>query len=117
MKPVHPPTGKMNLNPITIPTVIVDCKGKILAWYLPNIIPPHRIVSWYSKIPWVSNIYCQDDLNEASKLLETSFLKVKQKPKDPRWRNHGRYAVEGCDLGSGSITFSSGWFSQGHDVG
>src|SRR6267154_5214802 len=38
------------LGKISQPTIIVDCHGKILVWYLPDIMSPQRVVSFLLKI-------------------------------------------------------------------
>lgn len=40
-----PPSVKLAGQLVLNPRVIVDKKGRILAWYLPGIMGPHRIVS------------------------------------------------------------------------
>jgi hypothetical protein len=34
----------VNLGFITKPTTVVDVHGKILVWYLPGLLLPHRVV-------------------------------------------------------------------------
>ena len=40
------PTSSIRLKS---PHIIVDIKGRILAWYLPNLLPPDATVSHYAQ--------------------------------------------------------------------
>ncbi|KLO07132.1 hypothetical protein SCHPADRAFT_945522 [Schizopora paradoxa] len=100
--PTAPPSGAPKGQVISRPTVIADAMGRIVAWYLPGLLGPHRVT----------------DINNATKKLDKT---LKNKPNCKSWRMDSHYSVQGDGdefaAGSASMAGGGGWFPQGHDVG
>ncbi|KAG2108756.1 uncharacterized protein F5147DRAFT_652738 [Suillus discolor] len=89
---------------ISEPATFVDRHGRILAWYLPEIMVPDRM----------------DRVNQSIKLLrpalDQSLPKPTQKAKQP-WRSQGFVMPSGGgEFGVGRVTLCPGGFMQRHEV-
>ncbi|KAG2131916.1 hypothetical protein BD769DRAFT_1666385 [Suillus cothurnatus] len=88
---------------ITEPTTLVDKHGRILTWYLPEILMADRV----------------EHVNESIKLLrpvlDQSFPKATEQEKGP-WRSQG-FAIPsgGGEFGAGRVTLCPGGFMQQHE--
>lgn len=80
------------------PLIVVDCKGKIVLWYLPNAIRQDRQMHFLG----------------TAKHLE----KAMTKPTGNGWRNNPSAfrEPEVCSIRPGVVNLSPGWFMQGHEV-
>lgn len=106
------------------PLTLVDVKGRIVLWYLPGLLSAKLLVSVYEdQSPNSLTYFQQSELQEATLSL-TPLLKksikeeIPQKP-PPNWRINEKNFVQKthrhlCE--PGSVTFSAGWFGQGHAV-
>ncbi|KAG1764090.1 hypothetical protein EV702DRAFT_1051462 [Suillus placidus] len=88
---------------ITEPTTLVDKHGRILTWYLPEILMADRV----------------ECVNESIKLLrpvlDQSFPKATEKEKQP-WRSQGFVIPSsGGEFGVGRVTLCPGGFMQWHE--
>ncbi|KAJ3562030.1 hypothetical protein NP233_g9828 [Leucocoprinus birnbaumii] len=84
------------LGEISDPCTVVDCKGHILVWYLPGLMP---------------NKY-QRNLFHATKILDHIF---KRSVDGKNWRRDPQYFYDKTgNLIPGTETFSAGWFPVGH---
>ncbi|KAG2111108.1 hypothetical protein DEU56DRAFT_762241 [Suillus clintonianus] len=88
------------LGRISEPAMIVDNHGKILVWYLPNILSGSRV----------------DLMNTATMDLRGYLLKsipVGKSDKKPSWRSEGfRVPEGGGTFGAGRLTVSPAYFMQ-----
>jgi hypothetical protein len=106
------------LNGVTasIPCIIVDMQGIILAWYLPGILTDSRQVVLCSfALPYRSRKpdTLQDAMLGAREKLRPLLGKSQH---GSCWRDDLEHFHLGGEGPWGSVNLSPGWFQQGHDV-
>ncbi|KAG1841840.1 hypothetical protein F4604DRAFT_1939205 [Suillus subluteus] len=88
---------------ISEPTMFVDKHGRILAWYLPEILVPDRMEHINSSIKSLRSV------------LDRSLPKATQEEKCP-WRSQGFIIPSGGgEFGAGRVTLCPGGFMQRHE--
>jgi hypothetical protein len=96
----------------SMPCIIVDMQGIILAWYLPGILTDSRQVSFVRR----SNCSRKPDN------IQNAMLEVQEKlhPLLKMLPCHGSWCVNETNFQPGDlqgvVTLSPVWFQQGHDV-
>ena len=106
------------------PATVVDCKGRIILWYLPGLLLPHRQVNL--------QIFYKADISKALSMKVELFrsmhhiakkmsLQVKVPHTDIKvsWRkdpNNFAEAHPSRSFPTGVETYSAGWFAQGHSI-
>ncbi|KZP34058.1 hypothetical protein FIBSPDRAFT_881510 [Athelia psychrophila] len=92
------------LGPIDCPSTIVDEHGRVILWYLPDIIAPFRVAAFNEGVKGVRDP------------LQSSVQELAGKDKCSAWRfDHFQPPTGGDDFGSGCLNLSPGWFQQGHE--
>ena len=103
------------LNGVTasIPCIIIDTQGIIMAWYLPKILSDSRQVglspSHHIKRPNASQNAMLVARQKLRPLLDSSI-------RTRCWRDDLNYFHPGEVSLRGSVNFSPAWFQQGRDV-
>jgi len=102
---------------LTEPSIIVDCYGKILAWYLPLFLRRDSMDSLLSFYPLPLIRLFTIGYYLASSTGHGSF-KGSLTSEQTEWQNHLQYydAPRTCLPLPGNINLSPAWFQQGHDV-
>lgn len=107
------------LGPRNEPATVLDEHGRILVWYLPDILSIQRVVSFRIPSLLPSTQFCQTyqgDYNNAIHHIRRS-LSVEPDPSGNLWRSEGfRDPGEEHLFGPGLLTFSPGWFMRGRNV-
>jgi hypothetical protein len=98
----------------SLPCIIVDMQGIILAWYLPGILTDSRQVSLFT----LSNRNGKHDASQNAMLLARERLRPlleKSLRGGGTWRDKMEHFHSG-EGPQGSVNLSPAWFQQGHDV-
>jgi hypothetical protein len=105
------------------PLTVVDCKGRIILWYLPGLLSASHRVSPTSSNNYQDLTFYKSALKKGAHgvapLLRDSVEKKKNDGHMPNWRvYHRNFTRKGpsryCEVGA--VVFSAGWFAQGHAV-
>jgi hypothetical protein len=105
------------------PLTIVDIRGRIVLWYLPDLLSPGQMVSHRNSILCQESDQQQSSLRlgtvSITPLLSKSIRKKVPGKSAPNWRIHKKNFVTSmasrvCE--PGAVTFSAGWFAQAHTV-
>jgi len=98
-----------------MPCTITDCHGRLLLWYLPNILRPDRQVIIRFKASEKSLKKMQTsmfaDLHDLKSVLKVNY----NQPTNWRAGPHFFRPVEG-GLKHGTVNIAPAWFEQGHEV-
>ncbi|KAF8486611.1 hypothetical protein F5888DRAFT_1582267, partial [Russula emetica] len=95
----------------SLPCIIVDMQGFILAWYLPAILSDFRQVGLFSP----SDRSGKPDASQNAMLVAREKLgPLLNKSSGSSWRNNAEYFHPG-EGAQGSVNLSPAWFQQGHD--
>ena len=107
----YPPLDRFTAS---LPFIIVDMQGIILAWYLSGILTDSRQVSLFT----LSNRYGKHEASRNAMLLARERLRPlleKSLRGGGTWRNKMEHFHSG-EGPQGSVNLSPAWFQQGHDV-
>ncbi|KAF7984919.1 hypothetical protein HWV62_9819, partial [Athelia sp. TMB] len=95
------PTG---LGVIDMPATVLDQHGRIILWYLPDIVAPFRIAAFNLSIRGLKQP------------LRSSMQESNANRKGTTWRHANYHApADGGLFGAGTLNLSPGWFQQGHE--
>ncbi len=104
-----------SLNEVTtsMPCIIVNIQGIIMAWYLPGILTNSRQVSLFT----LSNRSRKPDTSQSAMLVAQGKLLplLGMSQGGSSWRDDPKYFRSG-EGPQGSVNLSPTWFPQGHDV-
>ena len=104
----------LNGDTASLPCIIVDMQGIILAWYLSGILTDSRQVGLFA----LSDSNGKPDANQNSMLVAREKLRLlleKLLHCSSTWHNDLKNFHPGEGL-QGSVNLSPAWFQQGHDV-
>lgn len=99
------------------PRTIVDRFGRILAWILPEILPPRiQVCSRHGQIPIADTHTLQAQMLAATDVLGPSLAhNIEIHSGSSSWRYDPKYfADDQPDLLRGLLDFSPAWFMVGH---
>jgi len=119
---------QVTLGVLTYPALILDHWGRIMSWFLPDIISSGRVVRCMLflrnehgyDLGWM-----QEEVNICTEfigdLLGNSYASALAKAKNDqnvnwRWDPSCYSAPENPQFFPGSVDFSPGWFAQGREV-
>ncbi|KAF7987123.1 hypothetical protein HWV62_329 [Athelia sp. TMB] len=115
---LFPPLNSFSIPTLSSPHVVVDCNGRVLAWYLPHVLAPKRRVSMNdSKDVWTlteSAIKCT--MWQANAWLQCYF---KGGNVSGNWRSRRdlfRQPTQSPLTMPGEVNISPAWFEMARDV-
>ncbi len=106
----YPPLNEVTTS---MPCIIVDMQGIIMAWYLPGILTNSRQVSLFT----LSNRSGKPDTSQSAMLVVQGKLLplLGMSQGGSSWHDDPKYFRSG-EGRQGSVNLSPTWFPQGHDV-
>jgi len=110
LKRRYPPLNEVTTS---MPCIIVDMQGIIMAWYLPRILTNSRQVSLFT----LSNHSGKPDTSQSAMLVARGKLLplLGMSQGGSSWHDDPKYFHSG-EGPQGSVNLSPTWFPQGHDV-
>ena len=110
-----------------IPTILLDNDGRIVCWFLPDLIDPSRVVGldlicqWTILLTSDCSLIPKQWVNEAIVGLNSILLKGQakdDKSNKSNWRTNDvfRKPSQANLFTPGCVDFSPAWFAQGHDA-
>jgi hypothetical protein len=111
-------TQGIDLGHISEPAVITDQHGRVILWYLPNLMTSDQQVYLYTALIICNLMNIKDYLLSITKPMVSCLQKPKLDNKNKSWRNNitNFLQVEGQTYSPGVDTFAAGWLPQGHAV-
>ena len=102
---------------IFAPTLVIDCNGVILLWFLPGLLNSQRKVKSISVPSEINKVltWKKEHMWQSLTILEK---RLKVKPNSTSWRvngDHYRPATE-CRFKPGSLSFGLAWYQQAQQV-
>lgn len=110
LKRRYPPLNRVTAS---MPCIIVDMQGIIMAWYLPGILTDYRQVGLFTQ----SDRSGKPDTSQSAMLTGREKLRplLGMSQGGSSWRDDPKY-FHPRQGPQGSVNLSPAWFQQGHDV-